>query len=1403
MNNHGDHISLSFLPKQIRRSLTNFQKKGIQFGIKMKGRVLIGDEMGLGKTLQAIAIAYYFYEKWPLLIIAPSSLRYNWVNELEDWLPFLLPGDINMIRSFADLSQMFLAKITIISYGLISISHSHKNAKVSDLIAKSNFGVVIVDESHFLKSMKTVRTKVILNSLKRIPHVILLSGTPSLSRPEELYPQLHLIHPTKFNNFHDFGERFCGGYFETVRGRGGQIFNSFQTRGASNLEDLNRLLQNVMIRRLKNEVLTELPSKRRSKIFFEIPESNKYKKSIDEQFKQIRKVLRQLKNSEDGFFLSAFDYNQPFNQLFCDTALAKAGAVQKYICDLIEGMPNKFLVFCFHMTMVQAIQETLVQKKIKYICITGSVPPVQRGHLVETFQSNKECRVAILSIQAASTGLTLTAADHVVFAELHHTPGVLLQAEDRCHRIGQKNAVQIHYLLAQGTIDEILWTMLQRKVMVTTAALNGKISEISMDEHDYTKKALLSMVDSWEPLTTLPAETSQLFEEKRHSKDIRFFLNKHDNCGKSQKRKKIVNQISCIDLTSDGEDFRSPKKKKVVAVSQSTPSADSMEEIQIKEKLNYESIVASMWKTHFKMENSHTKIKQKGTTSADKVKQKNAEKDITSANIVKEVMDNLLNLLEEKTASIKNVLSSDSSVVTFTEKIYEKPSSIFSISAVESIFISNTSKNIVCDHKQETLGDLKKVDTKLSTGLKKNCLEWSCSACTYLNPDTLNVCSICLNQKGKKNTEVLNEFIGDIDLDLCVHELQSNVSLSEKQNISALNIGCVNHDHTNNFILNKIITTEVSASVNGFINKESCEVPDSELIPAFSKEETINKENCKEIIESTNLLSNSMKDVFNTEKYNKMNESIELFSASEEENISEVNQVRKKENVEPISTFQENIELISTFQEKNFSSPTFDNRDVSKNESFIKSSICSNFNSFSFSGEDSILVEEDKVNELVADNLSDICKNHSPTKTMSYINKEIAEEGGNTVVVDEDVLKFFEDDFVIEDHLIANNDKLNDDDKSDVSEDEHNNRHYNFKFQMSFYTNKVYLYDDKEKFIQLKFNFQNISMGIIDDLHQILLLDHHFNQLKRFTKEWISLGPRKQLLVTKKGVIFSSPLDAYAALYNINNSKLKSFKRFTEKKNVSKIEKTAGNAGGKVIAVKRFSSGINKKSIVKEKKSIVNKKNPIVNEKNSIVKEKNPFVNENNLPAKESYKVDCGVLQAVDKQGIALCLYCEKQVEQIAAGSWLAQFCSHTCMQEFKIRSKSKHENAREQLFAVELGVCQMCGIDAHTVFLEISNMPIANRKAALEKTCFVKLSVPVLNKMIKHPKEGLFWQADHVLAVAEGGGECGLENYRTLCTPCHKVVTKDLMIRIKKVKPSHKETRSNVGISSYFKPCI
>ncbi|XP_047144508.1 DNA annealing helicase and endonuclease ZRANB3 isoform X2 [Hydra vulgaris] len=1390
--------------------------------------------MGLGKTLQAIAIAYYFYEKWPLLIIAPSSLRYNWVNELEDWLPFLLPGDINMIRSFADLSQMFVAKVTIISYGLISISHSHKNAKVSDLIAKSNFGVVIVDESHFLKSMKTVRTKVILNSLKRIPHVILLSGTPSLSRPEELYPQLHLLHPTKFNNFHDFGERFCGGYFETVRGRGGQIFNSFQTRGASNLEDLNRLLRNVMIRRLKNEVLTELPSKRRSKIFFEIPESNKYKKSIDEQFKQIRKVLKQLKNSEDGFFLSAFDYNQPFNQLFCDTALAKAGAVQKYICDLIDGMPNKFLVFCFHMTMVQAIQETLVQKKVKYICITGSVPPVQRGHLVETFQSNKEYRVAILSIQAASTGLTLTAADHVVFAELHHTPGVLLQAEDRCHRIGQKNAVQIHYLLAQGTIDDILWTMLQRKVMVTTAALNGKISEISMDENDYTKKALLSMVDSWEPLNTLPAETSQLFEEKRHSKDIRVFLNNHDNLGKSQKRKKIVNQISCIDLTSDGEDFRSPKKKKVVAVSQSTPLAHSVEEIKIKEKSNYENIVASMWKTHFKMESSHTKIKQKkkGTTSADKVKQKNAEKDITSANIVKEIMDSLLNLLEEKTASIKNVISSDSSVVSFTEKIYEKPSSIFSIPTAESIFLLNTSKNVVCDHKQETLDDLKKDDTKLSTDLIENCLEWSCSACTFLNPDTLNVCSICLNQRGKKNTEVKNEFNGDIDLDLCVPELQSNVSLSEKQNISALNIDCVTHDHTNNFTLNKIINTEVSTSVNGFINKESREVPDSELIPAFSKEVTNNKENCKEIIESTNSLSNSLKEeVFNTEKYNKMNESIELFSASEEENISEVNQVGKKENVEPISTFQENIELMSTLQEKNILNPIFDNSDVSKNESFIKSSICNNFNSFSFSGEDSILVEEDFVNTLVADNLSDICKNHSPTKIMSYINKEIAEEVSNAEVVGEDVLKFFEDDFIIEDHLITNNDELNDDDKSDVSEDEHNNRHYNFKFQMSFYTNKVYLYDDEERFIQLKFNFQNISMGIIDDLHQILLLDHHFNQLKRFTKEWISLGPRKQLLVTKKGVIFSSPHDAYAALYNINNSKLKSFKRFTEKKNVSKIEKTAGNAGGKVIAVKQISRGINKKSIVKEKKSVVNEKNPIVNkkvpiakeknpivnEKNSILNEKNPivnekisvvnekhpFANEKNLVAKESNKVDCGVLQAVDKQGIALCLYCEKQVEQIAAGSWLARFCSHTCMQEFKIRSKSKHENAREQLFAVELGVCQMCGTDAHTVFLEISNMPIANRKAALEKTCFVKLSVPVLNKMIKHPKEGLFWQADHVLAVAEGGGECGLENYRTLCTPCHKVVTKDLMIRIKKVKPAHKETRSNVGISSYFKPCI
>ena len=127
---------------------------------------------------------------------------------------------------------------------------------------------------------------------------------------------------------------------------------------------------------------------------------------------------------------------------------------------------TKFLVYAHHSVMIESLEKFLVEKKTEFIKIDGNTPPSQRQALCDVFQSSEDIRVALLSLTAASTGLTLTAGKAVVFAELYWNPGILLQAEDRIHRIGQRCCVDIHYLLAKDTIDEYVWPKLLKKLNV-------------------------------------------------------------------------------------------------------------------------------------------------------------------------------------------------------------------------------------------------------------------------------------------------------------------------------------------------------------------------------------------------------------------------------------------------------------------------------------------------------------------------------------------------------------------------------------------------------------------------------------------------------------------------------------------------------------------------------------------------------------------------------------------------------------------------------------------------------------------------------------------------------------------------------------------------------------------------
>ncbi|KFQ27087.1 DNA annealing helicase and endonuclease ZRANB3, partial [Mesitornis unicolor] len=524
---HSENVDakLSFLPERLRKKLLPFQEKGIVFALQRSGRCMIADEMGLGKTIQAIAISYYYKNEWPLLIVVPSSLRYPWVDEMEKWIPELCPDDISIIQNKTDTGRISTSKVTILGYGLLTSDAQ----TLVDTLYRQNFKVVVVDESHYMKSRNATRSKILLPIVQKALRAILLTGTPALGRPEELFMQIEALFPRRFGTWNEYAKKYCNA---RVRFFGKRTL--WDCRGASNLEELHQLLSEIMIRRLKNDVLTQLPPKVRQRIPFDLPQAAA--KNLNTIFADWEKLMRNL-NSD----ATENRFSQVMNlitRMYKETAIAKAGAVKDYIKMMLENDKLKFLVFAHHVSMLQACTEAVIETKVRYIRIDGSVPSAERIHLVNQFQKDPDTRVAILSIQAAGQGLTFTAATHVVFAELYWDPGHIKQAEDRAHRIGQCSSVNIHFLIAKGTMDTLMWAMLNRKAKVTGSTLNGRKEKMQAEEGDKEKWDFLSFAETWTPNESLEDQKNELLFthfEKERQHDIRSFFSPKSSTEKKRK----------------------------------------------------------------------------------------------------------------------------------------------------------------------------------------------------------------------------------------------------------------------------------------------------------------------------------------------------------------------------------------------------------------------------------------------------------------------------------------------------------------------------------------------------------------------------------------------------------------------------------------------------------------------------------------------------------------------------------------------------------------------------------------------------------------------------------------------------------------------------------------------------
>lgn len=456
----------------LKGTLRPFQQQGVAFLEKKNGRGLIADEMGLGKTIQALAWLQLRKEIRPAVIVVPATLKFNWQEECEKWVE---NPKVQVLQGKADTP--LYGEIIIVNYDILpnttqKIPLANGKNRISEIkgtgwadrIKKINPKVIIVDEAHKFKNNTARRTKAVKALAKTAKHFIALTGTPIKNRPLEIYNAISIIDPLIAGTEKAFKFRYC----DAKHNGFGWDFS-----GSSNTQELHdKLINSIMIRRKKIDVLPELPAKVRSFIPMALTNTKEYNRA-EADFINWVSINKGLKAAERAGRAEQLSKVGALKQL---AAKGKQKGAIDWVNDYLE-VNDKLVLFAVHKKTVTALMTKL--KKFNPVKIDGSVSAINRDKAVKSFQNDSKCRVFIGNIAAAGEGITLTAASAVAFIELPWAPAELDQAEDRVHRIGQKaDSVNIYYLLAKGTIEQKISKLLDEKRKVMDAVLDGKDTKI-------------------------------------------------------------------------------------------------------------------------------------------------------------------------------------------------------------------------------------------------------------------------------------------------------------------------------------------------------------------------------------------------------------------------------------------------------------------------------------------------------------------------------------------------------------------------------------------------------------------------------------------------------------------------------------------------------------------------------------------------------------------------------------------------------------------------------------------------------------------------------------------------------------------------------------------------------------
>jgi SWI/SNF-related matrix-associated actin-dependent regulator 1 of chromatin subfamily A len=439
------------------------QEDGIKF-LLSKNKCILGDDMGLGKTYQSIVSALETNAQ-KILVVCPANAKINWFREISNFVP---EEDISILKS----GHWNPKRFTIINYDILKNFHTlvdgrkkYEEWEVNRHLVNEGFDLVIMDEAHMVKNPKANRTKIMNQITEKTEKRWLLTGTPIANRPMDYFNLLSLCDSPVTSSWKYYAFRYCDGKKFRKKTKSGAVRDIWVTDGASNLEELHERTKSLILRRKKEDHL-DLPPKIVAPYYVEIEDMNQYNSVFDEYLEWAKSEGKKLGTGRHMVELVV---------LRKYLALEKTKQTIELAEQAIEN-GQKVIIFTNFTHSFDALMNHFGRLAVGH---NGKMNSTKKQVSIDRFQEDDNVRVFVGNLISAGTAITLTKAETVIMNDLDFVPTNHAQAEDRAFRIGQTKTVNVYYPIAEGTIDEMMFKILEKKRKIIDTVVGDE--HVSMD----------------------------------------------------------------------------------------------------------------------------------------------------------------------------------------------------------------------------------------------------------------------------------------------------------------------------------------------------------------------------------------------------------------------------------------------------------------------------------------------------------------------------------------------------------------------------------------------------------------------------------------------------------------------------------------------------------------------------------------------------------------------------------------------------------------------------------------------------------------------------------------------------------------------------------------------------------